>query len=149
MPGLHSSCNMYNLIDKPNLRSMLAWNKLFSPPIMLSHAFFFGGKVEIKDTKIILFGLGGSCSSDNKWFLLNYKEFWKGLPSLSSLKMTKHELDITFKDGKAKDIEIAGWGFIGLRLAIPKSKPIETRKLTLYLPKDIVFKLRDSVLSDH
>lgn len=58
-------------------------------------------------------------------------------------------MDITFKDGKAQDIEIAGWGFIGLRLALPKWRTVETRKLTLYLPKDIIFKLRDSVLSDH
>lgn len=73
MPGLYTESNMYNLINKPNQKSLLAWNKYFSPPIMLNKSFFFGGKVEIKDTKIILFGLGGACSSDNRWFLLNYK----------------------------------------------------------------------------
>lgn len=82
MPGMYSECNLYNLINKPNLKSLLAWNKFYSPPIMLNQALFFGGRIEIKDTKIILFGLGGSCSSDNKWFILNYKSFWKGLPAL-------------------------------------------------------------------
>jgi hypothetical protein len=64
---------MYNLIERPNLKALLAWNKLFSPPIMLHQAFFFGGKVEIRDVKIILFGLGGACASDNHWFMLNYR----------------------------------------------------------------------------
>jgi hypothetical protein len=80
---------------------MLAWNKFFSPPIMLNRAFFFGGRVEVPDTKIILFGLGGACASDNRWFMLNYKEFWKGLPALGELKITKYELDLHFKNGKA------------------------------------------------
>jgi hypothetical protein len=46
----------------------------------MTHAcFFFGGKVEAQGLRIVIFGLGGACSSDNRWFLLNYKEFWKGL----------------------------------------------------------------------
>ena len=98
------------------MRSMLAWNKFFSPPIMMNQAFFFGGRVQIQDAKIILFGLGGACSSDNKWFILNYKEFWKGLPSPNELQITKYEFDLTFKEGKANDLEIAGWGFISFRL---------------------------------
>lgn len=71
---------MYNLISKPNLRSLLTWNKHYSPPIMANSATFYGGKVEIEGSKIILFGLGGACSSDNRWFLSNRAEFWKGLP---------------------------------------------------------------------
>jgi ribosome biogenesis GTPase A len=96
MPGLYSQQNMYNLISKPNLQSLLAWNKLYSPPVLLHQAFFFGGKVEIKDVRIILFGLGGACASDNRWFVLNYKEFWKGLPPLNELSITKYEFDLAF-----------------------------------------------------
>lgn len=129
------------------MRSLLAWNKFFSPPMMLDRALFFGGKVEIRDTKIVLFGLGGACASDNRWFMLNYKEFWKGLPPLNELKITKHEIDLTFRNGKAQDLEIAGWGFIAFRSSLPP-KAEETRRLTLYLPQGILFRLRDSVLTD-
>ena len=83
MPGMYAEDNIYNLVSKPNLRSLLTWSKFYSPPILLNQTFFFGGKVEIKDVKIILFGMGGACSSDNRWFLLNFKEFWKGLPPLN------------------------------------------------------------------
>lgn len=104
MPGLYADCNLYNLINRPNLKSLLAWNKFFSPPMMLDRATFFGGKVEIPNTKIVLFGLGGACASDNRWFILNYKEFWKGLPALGDLHITKHEIDIIFRNGKAPDL---------------------------------------------
>lgn len=147
MPGLYSEACLYNLISKPNLKSLLAWNKFFSPPIMLNQATFYGGKVEVADTKIVLFGLGGACASDNRWFMLNYREFWKGLPALGELKMTKYELDIHFKNGKGQDLEIAGWGFIGFRSTFA-GKAEETRKMTLYLPQNIKFRLRDSVLTD-
>jgi len=48
--------------------------------------------------------LGGACASDNRWFMLNYKDFWKGLPELNELKMTKYEFDLTFIEGQAKDL---------------------------------------------
>lgn len=85
MPGMNAEDNISSLISKPNLKSLLTWNKFYSPPVLLHQAYFFGGKVEIRDVKIILFGMGGACSSDNRWFILNYKEFWKGLPPLHEL----------------------------------------------------------------
>ena len=81
MPGMFSEQNLCNKVSRPNLKGLLTWNKFYSPPVMLHQAFFYGGKVQIKDVKIILFGLGGACASDNRWFVLNYKQFWKGLPS--------------------------------------------------------------------
>ena len=92
MPGMHSEANLCNKIDKPNLKALLTWNKFYSPAILLHQGLFFGGKVEIKDVKIIMFGLGGACSSDNRWFMLNHKQFWKGLPPLNELRMKKHSL---------------------------------------------------------
>lgn len=47
MPGLHIPSNLYNLVDRPNSKSLLTWNKLYSPPVMERQAIFFGGKVEI------------------------------------------------------------------------------------------------------
>jgi hypothetical protein len=61
--------------------------------------------------------------------------------------MTKYDIDLTFVDGQAKDLEISGWGFMSFRLAYPNPKQ-HHRKLTLYLPKNIHFHLRDSVLKD-
>ena len=83
MPGMHCEENLSNKISTPNLKSLLTWNKLYSPPLFINNAFFFGGKVEIKGIKIILFGHGGACDSDNRWFLLNFRVFWKGLPPLN------------------------------------------------------------------
>lgn len=45
MPGMYSEQNLYNLIDRPNQKSLLTWSKFYSPPIMLHSAFFYGGKV--------------------------------------------------------------------------------------------------------
>ena len=80
MPGMHAPGNLYNLISTPNRRALLAWNKLYSPPILRHSCLFYGGKVEAPDLKIVPFGLGGACASDNRWFLLNRDKFWVGLP---------------------------------------------------------------------
>ena len=133
MPGMHSEHNLCNKIDRPNLKALLTWSKFYSPAILLHQGFFFGGKVEIKDVKIIMFGLGGACSSDNRWFMLNYKQFWKGLPPLHELRMKRYSVPLTFVDEKSKDLEIAGWGFIAFRLAIDTKKP-QKKELSLYLP---------------
>ena len=133
MPGLHSDCLLYNQVKKISARAMLTWHKRISPAIMTHSAFIYGGKVEIADVRIIIFGNGGACSSDNRWFLANHAEFWKGLPDFSSLKITKHEIDLKFLDGRSDDLEIAGYGFIGFRLCVPGIRDT-TRKLTLYLP---------------
>lgn len=101
MPGMYGEDNLYNLVSKPNLKALLTWNKFYSPPVLLHQAFFYGGKVQVRDVKIILFGMGGVCASDNRWFLLNYKEFWKGLPNLNELKMQKYNLELHFQDGKS------------------------------------------------
>ena len=96
MPGMMSDQNLCNLIAKPNLKGLLTWNKFYSPPVFLHQVFFYGGKAEIRGVKILLFGMGGGCSSDNRWFVLNYKEFWKGLPPLSELNIEKHSVMLTF-----------------------------------------------------
>lgn len=51
-----------------------------------------------------MFGLGGMCSSDNRWFILNYKQFWKGLPPLHELQIEKHKIDLFFENGKSDDL---------------------------------------------
>jgi hypothetical protein len=94
-----------------------------------------------------MFGLGGACSSDNRWFVLNYKQFWKGLPPLNELQIQKYVIDLEFVEGKSKDLEIAGWGFICFRLPYNTSKP-QKKQLTLYLPKGIEFNFRESALTD-
>ena len=94
-----------------------------------------------------MFGLGGACSSDNRWFMLNYRQFWKGLPPLHELRMRKYSIELTFVDGKSQDLEIAGWGFISFRLAIDTKKP-QRKVLSLYLPQGIDFCLRDSIMKD-
>lgn len=123
MPGMHSEENLYNLISKPNLKSLLTWDKFYSPPILLHRALFFGGKAEIQDVKIILFGLGGACSSDNRWFVLNYRQFWKGLPPLHELEIQRYTIPLHFVDGKSEDVEIAGWGFLSFRLSVNDKTP--------------------------
>lgn len=49
---------------------------------------------------------------------MNYKEFWKGLPELNQLNMVKYEHTLVFKDGKAQDLEIAGYGFVSFKPCI-------------------------------
>jgi len=44
-------------------------------------------------------------------------------------------------------LEIAGWGFIAFRSSFAGKKE-ERRKLALYLPRKIEWRLRDSVLTD-
>jgi hypothetical protein len=73
MPGMNSESNLSHKISKPSLKALLTWSKFYSPPVHLHQAFFYGGKVEIQGVKIIPFGMGGSCSSDNRWFVLNYR----------------------------------------------------------------------------
>lgn len=80
MPGLHYTDLLYNLIAKPSLKSLLTWNKFYSPPLMTHSCYIYGGKIQAQGLRIVPFGLGGACSSDNRWFIMNYKEFWKGLP---------------------------------------------------------------------
>jgi ribosome biogenesis GTPase A len=46
MPGLHYTDIMYNLISKPSLKSILTWNKFYSPPLMTHSCFIYGGKIE-------------------------------------------------------------------------------------------------------
>lgn len=81
MPGLHSSNLLYNLIEKPSIKAMLTWDKKISPGLLTNSAFIYGGRIEIADTRIIVFGHGGACSSNNRWFLDHYQQFWKGLPA--------------------------------------------------------------------
>lgn len=83
MPGLYSQKFMYNLILKPSLKSILTWHKRIAPGLLTNKAFIYGGKIEIQDVRIIVFGHGGACQSTNKWFIDNYREFWKGLPEPS------------------------------------------------------------------
>jgi hypothetical protein len=90
MPGLYSSNLLYNLIEKPSIKALLTWHKKIAPGLLTNYAFIYGGKLEINDTRIIVFGHGGACSSTNKWFIQNYQQFWIGLPSLSSLKIKKY-----------------------------------------------------------
>ena len=45
MPGMYSEENLCNKISRPNLKSLLTWNKFYSPPVFLHQAFFYGGKV--------------------------------------------------------------------------------------------------------
>jgi hypothetical protein len=45
MPGLHYPDLMYNLIAKPSLKALLAWDKFYSPPLLTNSCFFYGGKV--------------------------------------------------------------------------------------------------------
>lgn len=76
--------------------------------------------VQAEGVRIILFGNGGAkavdANSATRWLLQNYDEFWKGLPQLPLLNIVKHELTVRLVDGVGPDIEIAGYGFIGLRL---------------------------------
>lgn len=146
MPGLYSDHLLYNLISKPSLKTLLTWHKKIAPGLLTGHAFIYGGKIEIPDTRIIVFGLGGACQSTNRWFIDHYKEFWKGLPNTNELKIKKYEMEVEFVNGRAKDLEIAGYGFIGFRLCIPNIKRT-TRKLTLYLPEKVKFGFRDTILS--
>lgn len=95
---------MYNLIEKPSLKSILTWHKRIAPGLLTNKAFIYGGKIEIQDVRIIVFGHGGACQSTNKWFIDNYKEFWKGLPEPSKLKIKKYEFDLEFIDGKTDDL---------------------------------------------
>jgi hypothetical protein len=64
---------------------MLIWHKKIAPGLLTNHAFIYGGKIEIPDTRIIIFGLGGACQSTNRWFIDNRREFWKGLPDPQDL----------------------------------------------------------------
>jgi hypothetical protein len=73
MPGLNYTDLMYSLISKPSFKSILTWSKFYSPPLMTHQCFIYGGKIEAPNLRIIPFGMGGCCSSDNKWFILNYK----------------------------------------------------------------------------
>jgi hypothetical protein len=52
---------------------MLTWHKKIAPGLLTNHTFIYGGKLEINDTRIIVFGHGGACSSTNRWFLQNYR----------------------------------------------------------------------------
>lgn len=45
MPGLHYPDLLYNLISKPSLKSLLTWNKFYSPPLMTHECFIYGGKI--------------------------------------------------------------------------------------------------------
>jgi len=116
MPGVYVDHLLYNLISKPTQKALLTWHKFFSPGLLTHSAMFFGGKVEIFGVRILVVGLGGSCSESNEWFLLNYKEFWKGLPDLAALKIKKYQFTLEFKNGETDDLEIEGFGFIGFRL---------------------------------
>ncbi len=69
------------------------------------------------------------------------------MPPLKEIEMQRHKIELTFIDGKTSDLEIAGYGFIGFHLSIPNVKRT-TRTLTLYLPKAIDFRLRDSILAN-
>jgi hypothetical protein len=80
MPGLFSDKLLYNLIEKPNIKSLLTWHKKIAPGLLTNFAYIYAGKIEINDTRIIIFGHGGACSTSNRWFLENYREFWIGLP---------------------------------------------------------------------
>ena len=96
MPGLHYPDLLYNLISKPSLKALLTWSKIYSPPLLTHSCFIYGGKIQAQGLRIIPFGLGGSCSSNNAWFLANFKEFWKGLGDLQRLNMVKHEETLVF-----------------------------------------------------
>lgn len=69
MPGLFSEHLLYNLVEKPSVKSMLTWHKKIAPGLLTNSAFLYGARVEIPDTRIIVFGHGGACSSGNKWFI--------------------------------------------------------------------------------
>lgn len=97
--------------------------------------------------RIVIFGLGGACASDNRWFMLNYREFWQGLPPLNELKMTRYEEDLEFINGKADDLEISGFGFISFSLHGSRSPRI-TKRLTIYLPEIVRYRFRESILKD-
>ena len=146
MPGMTPEHTMARLMPSHNRRALLAWNKLYSPPVLPDRCLFYGGKAEMEGARIVPFGLGGSCASDNKWFLLNRDEFWKGLPPPHQLQMTRHTIPLTFKGGKTDDLEVAGWGFLGFRIN-PKTN-IVRKTLTLHLPKEVGFRLRPTILSD-
>lgn len=60
------------MVEKPSLKAILTWHKKISPGLLTNSAFIYGGKIEIQDVRIIVFGLGGACSSSNKWFLDHY-----------------------------------------------------------------------------
>lgn len=126
---------------------MLTWHKRIAPGLLTHSAIIYGGKIEIEGVRIIVFGNGGACSSDNRWFLANFREFWKGLPEPSELKITKHQVELEFQDGKADDLEIAGYGFIGFRLCTP-TKAKKVKLLTLYLPEKVAFGFRSTILTN-
>jgi hypothetical protein len=73
MPGIYSEKLLYNLISKPSLKSILTPHKKYAPGLLTHNAIFYGGKVEISDTRIIIFGQGGACQSSlsNRWFMVN------------------------------------------------------------------------------
>ena len=73
MPGLFSSSLMYNLVLKKSQRTLLTWHKRISPGMLTHSATFFGGKVEAADVRFITFVNDGVCSSDNRWFLANFR----------------------------------------------------------------------------
>lgn len=45
MPGLFSENLLYNLIEKPSLKSILTWHKRIAPGLLTGQAFIYGGKI--------------------------------------------------------------------------------------------------------
>lgn len=72
------------------------------------------------------------------------------MPSLEYLNIVKHELRVEFEDGKGPDIEIAGYGFIGLRLCRTGKYGEEhvSKTIALYLPATVEFRVRNTLVLD-
>lgn len=69
------------------------------------------------------------------------------MPQLKQLQMIRHEHTLVFKDGKAQDLEIAGYGFVSFKPCLKTARNFE-KKIVFYLPEKISYRFRESVLNN-
>lgn len=98
-PGLFNRRSLVNLISEPNAKALLTWKQpQFAPGILTNSVLFYGGMIEAEGVRVIVFGNGGAKAMEpsisTRWLLQNYLEFWKGLPPLAQLGMTRHKIKV-------------------------------------------------------